>query len=557
MQLFGICRAPSRMDAGGKARSSNAACLRIAVLLAAGIQLSSLTGCAHPPVRAELVSAPDRLALDRVVDEVIELYRLPGIAVGVIHEGEVIYTRTSGELIAGSGQRVDADTLFKIASNSKAMTTGMLARLVDAGKLRWNDPVVQHLPAFRMSDPWVTREMQVRDLLIHNSGLRAGAGDLMLWPEPNLFTRADIIAGLAYLKPIDSFRSRYSYDNLMYVVAGELAAAAAGISYEELVRREVFEPVGMTRCQVGEWSRDEVGNVAQPHMRKGDQNLVIRSDEQIIPVSTSAAAGGIRCSLNDMLAWMRMWLDPTLKSDRGEPWISIAQREALWAAQTPLSVGKRQREWFNTRFNAYGFGWRLSDVDGVLSVAHTGTLAGMYSALTLLPETRSGFVFLINGDAGEARVVLTAALLKQFTEPKVALPVAHYAEVLARDGQEEVNSAPLPDTSSRVPARTEDFGERLGIYHDPWFGEVTICANSERIVFSSAKSPRLKGDVMQVGERLLVDWYDESTPVEAWLHFEQPEQSPTIKFTMTKVDPKADFSYDYEDLAFTRIGDCP
>jgi CubicO group peptidase (beta-lactamase class C family) len=545
------------MDAGGKARSSDAACLRIAVLLAAGIQLSTFTGCAHPPVRSELVGAPDRLALDRVVDEVIELYRLPGIAVGVIHEGEVIYTRTSGELIAGSGQRVDADTLFKIASNSKAMTTGMLARLVDGGNLQWNDPVVQHLPAFRMSDPWVTREMQVRDLLIHNSGLRAGAGDLMFWPEPNLFTRDDVIRGLAHLKPIDSFRSRYSYDNTMYVVAGEVAAAAAGKSYEELVRREVFEPLGMTRCQVGEWNRDEVGNVAQPHMRQGDQNLVIRSDEQMIPVSTSAAAGGIRCSLNDMLAWMRTWLDPNLKSDRGEPWISIAQREALWAAQTPLSVGKRQREWFNTRFNAYGFGWRLSDVDGVLSVAHTGTLAGMYSALTLLPETRSGFVFLINGDAGEARVVLTAALIKQFTEPKAALPVAHYAEVLARDGQEEVNSAPLPDTSSRVPARTENFAERLGTYRDPWFGEVTICANGERIVFSSAKSPRLKGDVMQVGEQLLVDWYDESTSVEAWLHFEQPEQSQMITFTMTKVDPKADFSYDYEDLAFTRIGDCP
>ena len=516
----------------------------------------ALGGCAHRPVASQ-AHPPNRVALDRIIDEVIARYHLPGIAVGVISDGEIIYTRTSGELIAGSGQRVNADTLFKIASNSKAMTTGMLARLVDAGKLQWDDPVVEHLPAFRMSDPWVTREMQVRDLLIHNSGLRAGAGDLMLWPEPNSFTRADIIAGLAHLKPIHSFRSRYSYDNLMYVVAGELAAAAAGISYEDLVRREVFEPLGMTRCQLGEWNRDEVGNVAQPHMRQGDQNVVIRSDEQIIPVSTSAAAGGIRCSLNDMLTWMRMWLDPTLKSDRGEPWISIDQRDALWAAQTPLSIAERQREWFNTRFSAYGFGWRLSDLDGVLSVAHTGTLAGMYSALTLLPETKSGFVFLINGDAGEARVVLTAALIKQFTEPQAAMPLAHYAEILLRDEQEETNAAPLPDTSSRVPALLVNFAQRLGIYRDPWFGEVTICANGERIVFSSAKSPRLKGDVMQVGERLLVDWYDESTPVEAWLHFAQPEQNQSIELTMTKVDQRADFSYDYEDLAFTRIGDCP
>ena len=167
----------------------------------------ALGGCAHQPVASQ-PHPPNRVALDEIIDEVIARYHLPGIAVGVISDGEIIYTRTSGELIAGSGQRVNADTLFKIASNSKAMTTGMLARLVDAGKLQWDDLVAEHLPAFRMSDPWVTREMQVRDLLIHNSGLRAGAGDLMLWPEPNSFTRADIIAGLAHLQPIHSFRSR-------------------------------------------------------------------------------------------------------------------------------------------------------------------------------------------------------------------------------------------------------------------------------------------------------------------------------------------------------------
>ena len=105
----------------------------------------------------------------------------------------------------------------------------------------------------------------MRDLLIHNSGLREGAGDLMLWPEPNNFTRADIIAGLQYLKPVESFRSRYAYDNLLYIVAGEVAAAAGGASYEELMRREVFDAVGLKRCQVGEWNREIVGNVAQPH----------------------------------------------------------------------------------------------------------------------------------------------------------------------------------------------------------------------------------------------------------------------------------------------------
>ena len=226
-------------------------------------------------------------SIDAAFEDVYARYRLPGLALGVVRDGEVIYTRTAGETIAGSGQRIDSSTLFKIASNSKAMTTGVLARLVDAGKLHWEDPVTRYLPQFRMHDPWVTREMQVRDLLLHNSGLREGAGDLMFWPEPNLFTRADVIAGLAHLKPQRSFRSHYDYDNLMYVVAGEVAAAAAGTSYEELVRRELFEPLQMTRCQAGGFQRDVVGNVAQPHMREGDGNVVIRQDPETIPVSTS------------------------------------------------------------------------------------------------------------------------------------------------------------------------------------------------------------------------------------------------------------------------------
>src|SRR3546814_1118775 len=127
--------------------------------------------------------------------DLVARYHLPGLAVGIVEDGEVVYTRTAGELAAGSGEKIDVDTLFKIASNSKAMTTGLLARLVDAGKLEWTDPVTRYLPDFRMFDPWVTREIQVRDMLIHNSGLGAGAGDLMLWPGPNHLERADVIHG--------------------------------------------------------------------------------------------------------------------------------------------------------------------------------------------------------------------------------------------------------------------------------------------------------------------------------------------------------------------------
>jgi CubicO group peptidase (beta-lactamase class C family) len=495
---------------------------------------------------------------DRYVDDVVARYRLPGIAVGVVVDGQIVYRGTRGELVAGSGRKIDPDTVFKIASNSKAMTAALLARLVDAGKLEWDDPVTKYLPDFRMHEPWVTRQMQVRDLLIHNSGLPAGAGDLMLWPEPNLFTRADVIHGLRYLKPTYSFRSQYAYDNTLYIVAGEVAAAAGGASYEELVRRELFGPLGMARCQVGEWKRDAVGNVAQPHASRDGRNVPTRQDSETIPNLPMMAAGGIRCSLDDMLTWTRMWLQPEKAGlQDGKPWLSQAQRDEMWKPHTIMPLSRRMRDWDNSHYSAYGYGWRLTDVDGTWKVSHTGTLGGMYSALTLLPQKHAGFVILINGDADDARTVLTQVLVKHFTAPQSQPSVADYAGRLQAEQQQAAAAKPVPDTSDRRPVSARELGNKAGLYRDPWFGDVSICPQQTAVVFSSSKSPKMVGNVMHSRGRLLVQWRSPDADVEPWLDFVAAEGGAPMRLRMAKIDPDADFSSDYEDLAFERTGDCP
>ncbi|WP_028920316.1 serine hydrolase domain-containing protein [Pseudoxanthomonas suwonensis] len=488
-------------------------------------------------------------AIARAVDDAVQRYGLPGIAVGVIRDGKVVAVETRGELAAGSGEPVTADTLFKIASNTKAMTGAVLARLVDQGKLRWDDPVTKHLPQFRMHDPWVTANMQVRDLLVHTSGLGLGAGDLMLWPEPNDFTRADIIAGLEHLKPVTSFRSGYAYDNLLYVVAGEVAAAAGGAPYEELVRREIFAPLGMDGCRVGSWKAAEAGPVAKPHRRVDGRNVAIDEDGEVVPDITSMAAGGIRCGVDDMLKWMQAWLDPA------NPWLSPAQRRAVWTGHMPMPVSARMRAWDNTHFSAYGFGWRLSDVHGHWKVAHTGTLSGMYSSLILLPDLRSGVMILINGEGEHARTALGQVLMERFTAPQAGHDVAHFARLLDQERAQRVAAKPVPDISARRPATAAEARELLGVWRDPWFGEVAICRRPDGVGFASARSPLMKGRLMRLGERWLVAWDDESIDAEApaWLH--PPAAGATL--TLSHVDPEADFSYDYADLAFTRQRDCP
>jgi CubicO group peptidase (beta-lactamase class C family) len=484
---------------------------------------------------------------DDAFEQAMARYRLPDLAVGVIDHGKVVYTRTTGELAVGSGRKIDADTLFKIASNSKAMTSALLARLVDEGKLRWDDPVTTYLPTFRMYDPKVTARMQVRDLLVHHSGLGEGAGDLMLWPEPNRFTRKDILAGLAYLKPKYEFRAGYAYDNLLYVVAGEVAAAAGHTSYDQLLRKEIFNPLGMSRCQIGAWRRDKVGNVAQPHELRDGKLVVVNAEGDMVPDIVSAAAGGVRCSLHDMLTWAQTWLAPNAMQSA---WLSATQRSAVWTAQTPMPISARRRKWDDTRSYAYALGWRLADVDGQRTVSHTGTLSGMYSAVTLLPDRKSGFVILINSDAEDARSALNEALLKSFTQPDRHHSVNEYAQLID-DEKTAAKHARAPDVSDRAPASASSLKSILGRWRDPWLGEVSLCPDAGKVRFASEKSPRLTGVVMRIKGRDFITWDHGNT--DAWL---QPPTARRSSLRLAKIDPSADFSDDFEDLDFHRIGSC-
>lgn len=487
--------------------------------------------------------------LDAAFEAAMQRFHLPGLAVGVIENGRVVYKRTEGELIVGSGRKIDSHTLFKIASNSKAMTASTLARLVDAGKLAWDDPVITRLPRFHMVDPWVTRNMQVSDLLVHNSGLPEGGGDLMLWPEPNDFTRADILAGLGHIKPAYSFRSGYAYDNLLYVVAGELAATVAGLPYEALVKREVFDPLGLD-CRVGEWRGTPNDNIAQPHAWRDGRNVPNGADEAIVPVITSAAAGGIRCSLDAMLTWAGNWLDPNAGQ---KTWLSDEQRKAMWAARTPMPISDWRKAHGNTHYYAYAYGFRLADVDGEWTVSHTGTLSGMYSMMLLLPDRKSGFVMMTNGEGDAARTVLGDVLTRHFTRPGHVPSVVALADELEKTPASALK-AELPDTTDRSPVVPASMAGQLGIWRDPWFGEIRLCEDKGKVRFAARKSPSLSGILMRVGDRILVDWDDQAVDVEAWLDF-PTQDTPTLR--MAKVDPQGDFSFDYEDLAFTRIGDCP
>lgn len=482
----------------------------------------------------------------QLIDAVIARYHLPGLAVGVIEHGKVTWKHTFGNL--PSGAPMNADTLFELGSTTKAMTVTLLARLVQAGKLQWTAPVTQYLPGFRMYDPWVTRNMRVADLLEHHSGLRGFSGDLMLWPHPSHFTPQDVVHALRYLKPAYGFRAGYAYDNVLYVTAGEVAAAAGGAPYAQLLRQEVFQPLGMRRCQIGTWNRDQVGNVARPHVRRNGTFVPVPARGAIAHATTMEAAGGVSCSLDDMLAWAMNWLAPT---PRQLAWLAPRQREAEWTPYTPVPISARRREWNDTRMFSVGRGWFISNPDDEMAVWHTGVLEGMRAAIVLLPYPKSGFVVLMNAGADDALTVLDEVLLQRLAAPRRARPVEWYADSLARyDAAERIPVPPTPAYAAATPAA---LAPDLGTWTDPWFGKVRLCAQGNTVRFASLMSPLLTGEVMRAGSRYLVHWNGGEAP-DAWLDF---PAHPGGSLHMALVDPNADASSDFADLAFTRDAACP
>jgi CubicO group peptidase (beta-lactamase class C family) len=235
-------------------------------------------------------AAPDPLKsldLDRLVERTMAAYQVPGIAVGIVKDGRLVFAKGYGVRELGQPGKVDADTLFAIASNTKAFTTAALAILVDEGKLHWDDKVIDYLPEFRLYDAYVTREFTIRDLVTHRSGLGLGAGDLLFFPNSD-FTTRDVTLALRYLKPASGFRAEYAYDNNLYVVAGELIPAITGQSWADFVTTRILEPLHMDPCVAMPDKVADHGNQASPHaLVEGKVAPVTPNDTRV-----SAPAGG-------------------------------------------------------------------------------------------------------------------------------------------------------------------------------------------------------------------------------------------------------------------------
>lgn len=501
-----------------------------------------------PGLSAQPISSAE---IDRLAERTLKTFDVPGIAIAVIKDGKLIHSKGYGLRSLDSGEKVDENTLFGIASNSKAFTAATLGILVDEGKIGWDDKVIDYIPEFRMYNSYVTEEFTVRDLLTHRSGLGLGAGDLMFWPGSNNFTMKDIIHNLRYLKPVSGFRTKYDYDNLLYMVAGELVARVSGRSWEEFVEERIMVPLGMMKS-AGSFNRlKDQSNIIAAHGLVNGKVKVIDRDR----FEFGNSAAGINSSISDLSKWVIMQLQHGKYGEGKQLWSEKVHKE-MWSPQTIIPVGNPGT--YNTHFVSYGLGWNLSDVKGYKQVSHTGFVAGMVTQVTLIPELQLGIIVLTNQQIGAAFTSISNQIKDSYLGVKGIDRVKENSDLLAsRLGNADKVSSEVWKVADAAQANNlspKDLNQYAGTYRDKWFGEVMISMKNGKLFFASRRSPKISGELFYYkGNTFLAKWTDRSLDADAFVMFGLDYEGTPATIKMNPISPLTDFSYDFQDLDFNRV----
>lgn len=485
------------------------------------------------------------------VERVMKEFDVPGIAIAVVKDGKVLTTQGFGVRKRGEPAKVDGKTIFEIASNSKAFTAAALGMLVDQGKLSWDDPVIKHLPDFRMYDAYVTAEMTVRDLLTHRSGLGLGAGDLMWWPTTT-FSSDEIIHNLRYIKPATSFRSSYAYDNLLYIVAGKIIAAKSGKTWGETMHEWILSPVGMANTTTSLEESAKFANVSAPHSKINGKAVPVKP----MPVANAVGAVGINTSAEDIARWMNVLLENGKVGEGKRLWSDKQARE-MWTAQTPMTINTPRPPLAATKpnFYAYGLGFQLRDYQGKLVAMHGGALQGFYTRVLLVPEAKLGIAIFTNAESGPSLNALQYRLLDQHLGVAPTDWIGRIAD-MDKEMQAKEAARVKGEAASRAAQSKPSLAlaSYEGDYEDAWYGKMNVKRVNNKLVMSFSRTPDLTGEMEHFQhDTFIVRWKERNFNADAYVTFSLDHDGSIERVRMKPVSTETDFSYDFQDLLFTPV----
>lgn len=483
--------------------------------------------------------------IDAYVERALKTFNVPGVAVAIVKDGKVVLAKGYGVKKVGTKEMVDSKTNFSIASNTKAFVGTSLGMLVDEGKIKWMDRVVDHLPWFQLSDPYVTREMRVIDLLCHRSGLGLGAGDLLIWPT-NTFSQKEIVRRYKNIPLATSFRSTYAYDNILYLIAGELIEAVSGMPWEQFVQKRIYDPLGMANSALTFADAVKRGNCATPHaMVNGVVRPVAASDS----AKTNPAAT-VNTNAEDIAQWMIAQIDSGKSANGKTLWTPAVSRQ-LWSVLTPMPMGKVPKEIapYQANFSGYGGGFVLRDFRGKKLVWHTGGLSGFVSLVAMIPELRVGVAVFTNQEEAGAFYSIGWHVLDHYLNANYDWITAYKAikdRADSANAAADAKTAAVRDSLSKPSLPLEKYA---GKYSDAWYGGITISQKEGKLWLQMDATPSLGGFLEHYQyNTFIARWSDPEMRADAFITFNLNPDGSIDNAKMKAVSPATDFSFDFHDL---------
>ena len=436
-------------------------------------------------VVVQAVAAQPGAEFDEYVNKALKDWGVPGVAIAIVKDDKVVLAKGFGVRELNKPEPVDEQTLFAIGSSSKAFTAASIAMLVDEGKLKWDDPATKHLPGFQLFDPYSTRELTITDLLSHRSGLTRG--DLLWYASSH--DRSEVLRRVRYLKPSWSLRSRYGYQNIMFLAAGQIIPSITGKTWDDFIRDRIFTPLGMKSSTTSIKAFAASSNVASPHSKINDKIQAVswRNIDNIAP------AGSINSNVTDMAQWVRLQLGGGVYQN--QRLLSAASIKEMQTPQTIIRLEGMQGSLYpEAHFLTYGLGWFLSDYRGRKVVEHGGAIDGMRAQVAMIPEEKLGLVVLTNLHGN----VLPVALMYKIFDLYLNVPQRDWsADMLkVRDNlEQQAKTAEKKAESERVQGTSPSLAldKYAGTFQSDMYGEAKVALENDKLVLHFG--PNFTGDL--------------------------------------------------------------
>lgn len=404
--------------------------------------------------------------LEKYIEDARLKWEVPAVAVGIIYNDTIVLLKGFGEREVGTGKTVDENTLFAVASNTKAFTAAAIGMLVDEGKADWDDPVTKYLPWFKLYTPYVTENLTIRDLLSHRSGLTTFSGDLIWYGSDH--SRNEILRRAQYLKPKHGFRAEFGYSNILYLAAGQIVEKISGMTWDDFIKQRIFEPLNMKHTNTSVTSLNLKGNTAIPHNDVDDKVVAI----SYLNWDNIGPAGAINSSASDMLKWIRMQLNNGKINDQ-----QLISTRALREMRTPQTIQNvsqfSEKLWPTTHFKSYGMGWGLMDYYGKKVVSHSGGYDGMISYSGFVPEANLGFVILTNKNS-TLYYPLMFKILDSFLSSGDYDWSDYFFELNKKNEEAMAKAASKEKAEPKNTTPTLPLEKYCGTYSAPMYGDVTV-----------------------------------------------------------------------------------